>query len=336
MANPIAPILLTRLGELIARASRIAITCHKSPDGDAVGSSLALCRLLRNMGKVADVVTPDLIPRTLRFADTGHDIVTFSRQEMRGRFVFRNADLIIGLDFNRLMRIGNEEAIFSEASAPKVLIDHHIDPEDSFDVLISDPESSSTCELLYRILTQLGYKQFFDTEVARMLYMGMMTDTGNFTYNCDDPEIFEIVADLMTYGIDRARIFKLALNTFSEDAMRLQGYALSEKMIVDYEHGAALIALSQEELQRFNYQKGDSESLVNRPLCIPGIRMSVYLREDTELIKVSMRSEGDLSVNVLCEQHFGGGGHKNAAGGEYNGSLEDCANFILELFKTIN
>ena len=244
--------------------------------------------------------------------------------QLRGRFLVRNADLIFCLDFNTLRRIDKLGEVIEMSNAPRVLIDHHLDPDDVFDVKISFPRLSSTCEVVYRTLQQMALLRYVDTEVAQCLFVGMMTDTGNFTYSSDYPEIYEIVAHLVSYNINKQWLYRMAMNTFSTDSLRLQGYALSEKMQVFPEDGAALITLTKEELERFNYRKGDTEGLVNKPLCAPEVRWVMFLREDADQIKVSCRSEGDFSVSDICARYFGGGGHKNAAGGDFHGTMDEA------------
>lgn len=163
----------------------------------------------------------------------------------------------------------------------------------------------------------------------------MMTDTGNFTYNSNDPDLYLMIAELLRFGIDKDNIYNMAMNTFSVDRLRLMGYALSEKMELFPEVGGALIELTHEELVKFHYQRGDTESLVNRPLAIPGIYWSIFLRDDVEYIKVSARSTGDFAVNGYCEQYFSGGGHKNAAGGEFRGSMEDARSLVYDIVANL-
>lgn len=316
--------VIEQLSKLLKSARHIVITCHLSPDGDALGSTLGLCRVLRNMGKDAYVVVPDQVPRALQFIPAVRDVVVYTMAQLRGRFLVRNADLIFCLDFNTLRRIDKLGEVIEMSNAPRVLIDHHLDPDDVFDVKISFPHLSSTCEVVYRTLQQMALLRYVDTEVAQCLFVGMMTDTGNFTYSSDYPEIYEIVAHLVSYNINKRWLYRMAMNTFSTDSLRLQGYALSEKMQVFPEDGAALITLTKEELERFNYRKGDTEGLVNKPLCAPEVRWVMFLREDADKIKVSCRSEGDFSVSDICARYFGGGGHKNAAGGDFHGTMDEA------------
>ena len=315
---------IERLRAFINGAQRIVITCHKSPDGDALGSSLALCHVLRRLGKDAVVVTPDMAPKSLEFIPGIRELVVFTKHEQRARRVMSEAQLICCLDFNSLKRIDRLAELVELLNVRRVLIDHHLDPEDSFDVMISHPEVSSTCELVFRVLMQMGLLRLMDRHAASCLYVGLLTDTGGFAFSCDNPEFYEILASIMRRRIDRITLYNKAMNTFSADSLRLQGYAIHEKMQLFPEQGAALITLSREELERFNYNRGDTETLVNKPLAIPEIYWSVFLREDADKIKVSCRSQGDFSVSDICVRYFNGGGHFNAAGGDFNGTLDEA------------
>ena len=323
------------LRRMLNVAQNIVITCHVSPDGDAVGSSLCLLHLLHRMGKEAHVVTPDMIPSSLTFLPGLKDVVVFTRQELMAKHFMENADLIVCLDFNALYRVDRLSTLLKEAKAKKVLIDHHLEPEDFADLTISYPKMSSTCELLFRLIYATGLMKFMSKWSATCLYTGMMTDTGNFTYNSNDPDLYLMIAELLRFGIDKDNIYNMAMNTFSVDRLRLMGYALSEKMELFPEVGGALIELTHEELVKFHYQRGDTESLVNRPLAIPGIYWSIFLRDDVEYIKVSARSTGDFAVNGYCEQYFSGGGHKNAAGGEFRGSMEDARSLVYDIVANL-
>lgn len=340
ISSIIDPTVIDRLRALINGVQRIAITCHKSPDGDALGSTLALCHVLRHLGKDAVVVTPDMAPRALEFIPGVRDLVVFTKHEARARLVLSQAQLLFCLDFNALKRIDRLAELIEPLPVKRVLIDHHLNPEEGFDVSISFPEASSTCELVFRVLMQMGLLRFMDRHAASCLYVGMLTDTGGFAYSCDNPEFYEIMASILRRRIDRATLYNKAMNTFSADSLRLQGYALSEKMQLFPEQGASLIVLSQEELERFNYNRGDTETLVNKPLAIPNIYWSVFLREDVDKVKVSCRSQGDFSVSNICAHYFNGGGHENAAGGDFFGSLDDAvARFhqvLADLFPEVN
>lgn len=315
---------IDRLRAMINGVQRIAITCHKSPDGDALGSTLALAHVLRRLGKDAVVVTPDMAPKSLDFLPGVRELVVYTKHEQRARNVLNDAQLLFCLDFNSMKRIDRLAELIEPLKIKRILIDHHLEPDDCFDLSISFPEASSTCELVFRVLMQMGLLRFMDRYAASCLYVGMMTDTGGFAYSCDDPEFYEIMASIIRRRFDRIDLYNKAMNTFSADSLRLQGYALSEKMQLFPEQGASLIVLTKEELERFNYSRGDTETLVNKPLAIPGIYWSVFLREDADKIKVSSRSQGDFSVSDICFKYFNGGGHQNAAGGDFVGTMDEA------------
>ena len=328
------PSALARLNALIGEARRIVITCHFVPDGDAIGSALGLAHVLRSMGRHVTVIPPDETPKTLAFLPGFDRLMPYSRYGDVAVGRFRGADLVICLDFNASKRVDKLERVLLECNAPKVMIDHHENPENFVDVMISHPESSSTSILVYDVLRSLGLDCYIDAEAADCLLTGMMTDTGNFTYNANNPSIYLAVADLVAHGADRVKLCKLIFDTFSESCLRINGYALSEKMHVFRDYKASYMALTRDELNSFHYAKGDTEGLVNKPLAIPGIVYSAYFREEKEYIKVSMRSVGKFRVDLLCEQYFGGGGHKNAAGGEFHGTMEECIATFEALMPT--
>lgn len=315
---------IERLRSFINGVNRIVITCHKSPDGDALGSTLALCHVLRRLGKDAVVVTPDMPPKALEFIPGLRDLVVFTKHELRARHVLNEAQLLFCLDFNSMKRIDRLAELVEPLKVRRVLIDHHLAPDDAFDIVISHPEASSTCELVFRVIMQMGLLRMMDRLAASCLYVGLLTDTGGFAYSCDNPEFYEILASVLRRRIDRIGLYNKAMNTFSADSLRLQGYAISEKMQLFPEQGAALITLSKEDLERFNYNRGDTETLVNKPLAVPEIYWSVFLREDADKIKVSCRSQGDFSVSDICAKYFNGGGHFNAAGGDFVGTLDEA------------
>lgn len=322
----------TRIHSLLYKAEKIVITCHVSPDGDAIGSSLALSQVLKAMGKHVHVVTPDTPPRPLMFLKDADRIVVASRWTDKARTLIKSADLIFCLDFNSLARLDRLADAMREAECPKVMIDHHLEPEDWATVIISRPDMSSTCVLLYHLLVRLGFESRLDKDGAECIYTGMMTDTGHFTYNSNDPDIYIVIARLMSKGIDKNEIYRRVFNTHSLSSIRISSYALYRKMQILPEHKAALITLTGDELKEFGYEKGDTEGLVNVPLSIPGVVYSVFMREDEpDYVKISTRSVGEFPVNKLCERYFSGGGHLNAAGGEYHGSLSHAVSFYLSV-----
>lgn len=321
---------IEQFAKLVTDGSHFVITCHMTPDGDALGSSLGLCHILRRMGKSAVVVTPDTPASTLDFLPGFHDIVIASRFPERVRGLLAAADTIVCLDFNSLKRIDRLAPMIEGSNAVKILIDHHLNPDDFADLTISRPEQSSTCSLLFHILWQAGMYDLIDVDSATCIYTGMLTDTGNFSYNSNDPDLYSIISLLLAKGLDKDEVYTLAWNTHRAESLRINGYALYRKMQIIPEHQLAVIILDRKELNEFSYVKGDTEGLVNRPLAVPGVTWSVYLRQDeADFVKVSMRSKGRFPVNLVCERLFGGGGHLNAAGGEFTGTAAEALELIM-------
>lgn len=325
---------LKALSELLSKSQRIVIMGHSAPDGDAAGSSLALQQVLESLDKEVRVIFPDMLPPVLMSLPGAKDATDATRFPEFAAKTIAEADLIICLDFNEPGRVGALSALLLEAKAPKVMIDHHLHPDDFAVVTISRPEMSSTCFLLFKVLCGLELFGYIDKAAAECLLTGMMTDTGNFSYNASDPELHVVVAELMKLGADPQRIYREQFETHSEWCLRLNAYAILKKMEVFAADGAALITLSRKELNSYHYSKGDTEGLVNRPLAIPGVVYSCFMREEDGYVKVSMRSLDTFPVNELCKQYFGGGGHRNAAGGEFKGSLAQAAELFRSLLAT--
>ncbi len=320
-----------RLHRLLADASRVAIICHVGPDGDAVGSSLALAHVLTTLGKEARCIIPDPTSALLMQLPEAKELVDAARHPDFARTLLRDADLISGIDCNEAKRVDRMADALRAATAPKVIIDYHESPAAFATLTISHPEMAATCYLLFRVLCRLELLPYIDAVAATQLLAGILTDTGGLSYNSSDPELYIVVAELLRHGADKQRLYKLLFNTVSENALKLNAYAIDRKMEVHRDMHAALITLSRAELNSYHYCKGDTESLVNRPLAIPGVVYSCFMREEERYIKVSMRSQGDFPVNEICAEHFGGGGHINAAGGEFHGTLDEAA----EKFRSI-
>lgn len=325
MLNPIIKAdKIKKIEELTRTANNIVITCHLAPDGDALGSSMALYHVLSAMGKKVHVVTPDLAPASLLFIPGVKEAVAATRHDEFARQLFKQADLIFCLDFNAPYRIDRLQDALESSTAPKVLIDHHLNPEVKADVTISHPEISSTCMLLFRVICQLGWLRLVDKKVASCIYTGMMTDTGNFSYNSQDPDLYIVIAELLRRGIDKDSLYKKAFNTKTINQLKINGYAIAERTEFYPEHGAALMILDKDDLEKYDYQPGATEGLVNVPLSVPEIKYVVFLRQADGYVKVSTRSEGDIPVNEMCSKYFNGGGHKNAAGGEFYGTMDEA------------
>ena len=303
----------------IAQSSRILICAHRGPDGDAVGSSLGWAEYLRQQGKQVDIVMPTPFPDFLRWMPGSQDIRFYARHETEAEQVIAQADLIFCLDFNGLQRLQEMQAPVAAAQAKRIIIDHHLDPDRSIAAqVVSFPTRCATSEFVCRLIIELGGWDALPQKAAVCLYTGMMTDTGGFTYNSNDPEIYEVISMLLTKGIDKDKIYRNVFNVYSEDRMRLTGYILYRKLRFYYNRHASIFALTREEMRRFHFIRGDAEGLVNMPLQVKGMRLSISLREDTErdVVRVSLRSVDDFPCNRMAEEFFHGGGHLNASGGE--------------------
>lgn len=315
---------INRFRTLIEESAHIVLTCHVRPDGDAMGSSLGLAHLLTSLGKNAKVVTPDTPPRQLFFMPGINDVMPYTRYAEYAKRLIEKADLIICCDFNNIARQEELGPLLSASNARKVMVDHHLYPEEFADLKFSFPEMSSASELMFRIIVDMGYYNEMSLDCATCLCTGIVTDTKNLTVNVNDPEIYLVMLELVRKGVNVASIVKKALHTKTYDGIRLQAYALSNNYRVYRKHHAALVYLSLSELERFDYEKGDTEGLVDKAGEALGVVYSIFLREDNDCIKVSTRSVDDFPVNLLCEKYFNGGGHRQAAGGKYFGSMEDC------------
>lgn len=321
---------IDKLDKLLDEVSSIVLTCHVRPDGDAIGSTLGWMHVLEALGKSVAVVIPDNAPRSLSFLPGFDRMAVFTRHEEYCEKLFRDADLVICCDFNQPSRLDRMQSLLDLAECPKVLVDHHVEPFPFADIIFSFPDMSSTCELSFRILADLGLYTVMTTEAATCILTGMITDTKNFTVNCKSPDIYEILQRLLEKGCDKNRIVRLALLEKSYGALMLEAYAIANKMEILPEYHGSIICLNKEECDRFHYEKGDTEGLVNRPTEIRGITFSFFLREDSDCIKVSARSVMDFPVNLMCKEIFGGGGHVMAAGAEFNGSLEECRKLLVD------
>lgn len=322
---------VAQLSHLISEATTILITCHKSPDGDALGSSLGWAEYLRSLGKEVIVIVPDQYPDFLLWLPNTEKIVRYDKHRDKCDMLFRIADLIFCLDYNTPSRVEDMQEALVSSSAPRVLIDHHLNPDVPAVLTISHPEASSTSELVFRIVWQLGAFPRMSRQFATPVYCGMMTDTGGFTFNSSNPEIYFIISELLTTHIDKDRIYRNVYHNYSEDRIRLMGYVMYEKLVYLPEYHAAFYTLTKDEQRRFHFIKGDAEGLVNIPQQIKGLRLSISLREDSEktrLVWVSLRSVDSFPCNKMAEEFFNGGGHLNAAGGRLNTTMEEAVEIV--------
>lgn len=308
----------------LEKADKIVIVTHVSPDGDALGSALGLYHFLDGLDKTVNIIVPDTYAEFLQWMPGASEILQYDKYTEFADKLIAEADIICCLDFNALKRINELGVVVGASAAKKIMIDHHPFPDDFCPIVISHPEISSTSELIFRLICRMGYFEDITKQGAECIYTGMMTDTGGFTYNSNNRDIYFIISELLSKGIDKDEIYRKVFNTYSECRLRLMGYVLYSKMKVYSEYNAAMISLTKEEQERFNFVKGDSEGFVNIPLSIKDVRFSIFFREDNGMIKLSLRSLGDFPCNKLAAEYFGGGGHLNASGGEFYGTLEEA------------
>lgn len=321
-----------KLKEKLSAAERIVITTHFNPDGDAIGSALAMYHYFLLKGYEVAVMVPNSFPDFLAWMKGARDILIYEQDADQCSTLLKQAEIIFCLDYNAIQRTGNMQEAILGASAARVLIDHHLEPDkEHFDFLFSTVETSSTGELVYNFILAYGDADLINVDIATGIYVGIITDTGSFSYSCNHEETYRVVAELFRTGIDGGHIHRLVYDTFSESRLRLLGYCLSEKLVVLPGYKTAYIALSREELDRFNYQVGDTEGVVNYALSIKGIRFAVFFTERKDKVRLSFRSVGDFSVNEFAGKYFSGGGHKNAAGGDSYLSMDETIERFLTL-----
>lgn len=319
---------VAQLRDLVLSVKDVAIFCHINADGDALGSTLTWARYLEQQGKNATVIVPDMYPDFLQWMPGTNKVIRFDKKTDEAKEVIRKAEMICCMDFGNMSRVGAAiEKELKDCGKPILLIDHHLAPDIEATVKVSHPELSSTSEIVFRLIWQLGGYDDMTKEMATTTYTGMMTDTGGFTYNSTQPEIFFIISQLLAKGIDKDKIYRNVFHVYSVDRLRLTGYVMYQKLKVLTPLRASYYTISREDQKRFHFVKGDAEGLVNMPLQIKGHRLSISLREDSEkdnIVWVSLRSVDDFPCNKMAEEFFNGGGHKNASGGRLYCSLADA------------
>lgn len=326
---------IEELRELLLTPQKIVILSHTNPDGDAIGSSLAWAEILKSKGHSVSCIVPNRFPYYLDFMP-GCDTILMYRGEGEGSVVnaVRSADIIFCLDFHTMSRLeGLGDVIDENQHAKRVLIDHHLDPVEDFDLMLSYPEASSTCYLVALVIERLFGAEAITKSMAENLFVGMMTDTGNFAFSTLTPDLFRVVSILVNTGIHVPTIHNNVYNSFSEGRARLFGYVINRKMKIFHNGTVAHMSLTSEEMKRFWFQQGDSEGFVNYPLTIKKMKISAMFTEHSDFIRVSLRSRGDIDVNVFAQRYFNGGGHKNAAGGKSFMSMEDTLKHFEDSIK---
>lgn len=330
---------IKQLDSLLSTKERIVIFPHTAPDGDALGSTIAWAQTIKRAYPQAKVsiVSPDKIERYLRGIPHIEEITLFPEQEELALSLIAEADLLCHLDHNQISRLRYAPLVETVrcSKAERILIDHHLYPEVGFSLVFSYPKFSSTCELVYCLLRELGHKALITPSVATALVTGIITDTGRFMYGCFDPQLYQHFSELLALGADYHYVIDQLSYHGSLAELKLKGYILHEKLEVYTDLGAAIITLSQQEIQERQITKGDTEGLVNLPLSVEGIDCVCFIREDKTQIKLSLRSIGALPVNEIAMRAFGGGGHLNAAGGEHQGSIETARILFLETLQQL-
>lgn len=316
--------LILEIGQKIAKANRILITSHTNPDGDAIGSCLGLYHYFKNhYAADCKVLIPNKYPVFYDWMPGVEEIVIYSGNKDAGKILINTADLIFILDYNSYGRVEVFEKEMHNSKATKIMIDHHPKPEKYFDYSISDTSVSSTAELIYKFLNGLKNKPGINLQASECIYTGIMTDTGSFSYLCNNPETYLVTSDLIKNGVDGERIHRLVYDTYSEDRLRLLGFSINERLVVINEFNTAYIYLSSDDMKKFKFREGDTEGFVNYPLSIKEVNFAAFFREFADKIRISFRSKADFAVNSFAKNHFKGGGHKNASGGDSYDNLED-------------
>jgi len=307
---------ITYLKKLLEEKSDVLITTHYNPDGDAIGSSLALYHFLNSQGIKSEVLIPNDLPSFLQWLPGANQAIIYTEDTEHGNTLIAKADLIFCMDYNGLVRVKLFTDQLRASTATRIIIDHHIQPENEFDLVFSEIRVSSTAEMLYQIIDQAGLSDGITKDMAECFFVGIMTDTGSFSYACNRPETFEIAANLIRTGIDIERLHRKVYDTYSESRMRLLGQCLGANLKVLPEFATAYIWLTKEDLEKYDYQQGDTEGVVNYALSIQNVAVAALFSERGDRIRVSLRSKGEFSVNEMARAHFNGGGHRNAAGGD--------------------
>ena len=323
-----------QMQQLIIEAEHIVISAHKSPDGDALGSSLAWKSYLNQIGKTdVTVCMPDAYPDFLQWLPEANTVLRYDKNPEKVQETFNRADLVCCLDFNQYARVEAMRSTLEGCKAKRILIDHHLEPQTDNAITISQPNMSSTSEMIFYIISQLGGYNDMTKDCAQCIYCGMMTDTGGFTYNSTRPEIYFVIGQLLSKGIDKDNIYNRVFHNYSVNALRFRAHIIANKMKVVNELHASYFIVTKEDMHRFHFIKGDLEGVVNSPLQIKGLKLSISLREDTErhnLVLVSLRSSNGFHCQPMAVQFFNGGGHADASGGKLYCSIAEAEQIVLK------
>ncbi|MFA9370145.1 MAG: bifunctional oligoribonuclease/PAP phosphatase NrnA [Labilibaculum antarcticum] len=331
LQNRIDQELIKKTAALLEESTKISIIPHSGPDGDAIGSSLALYQYLIKKGKKAQIISPSAYPVFLKWLPGNSDVWIYTNGKKKAEEFIHSSDLIFIVDHNSFKRSGDLEAVLEKATAKKIMIDHHPEPEQIVDLMFSDTQMCSTCEMMYEFIEALGDEELIDEQISECIYTGIITDTGGLSYNSSQPRTYQIVGSLLAKGIDKSKVHSNIYDNFSPERMKLLGHCLDQGLEVLSEYKTAIITLTKEDLVRFNYKDGDTEGFVNYPLSIQDMLISVIFIEKDGVVKISFRSKGNVPINRVAREYFNGGGHVNAAGGRTETSLKDA----IDQFKAV-
>ena len=326
---------LSALKKTLETPQKVVIVPHKNPDGDAIGSSLALAHFLESHDHETTVIVPNDYPSFLKWLPGTESIRIYEKELESCEHIINNATLFFALDYNALHRTGDMETVLAECNAEKVLIDHHRLPEDFAEYVYSDDTMSSTCEMIYHFLDMLGAEAAITPAIATCIYVGIMTDTGSFRFPSTTSTTHRVVANLIDKGAVSAEIHNQVYDTNSINKLHLLGRALNNLVVLE-EFNTAYITLTQADLDEFDFKKGDTEGVVNYALSVDGIKLAVIFIENKaeSIIKMSLRSKGTFDVNLMARNHFNGGGHINAAGGRSHFSLKNTVDNFISILAT--
>ncbi len=323
-----------KLKNLITNPKQVVITTHRGPDGDAMGSSLAMFHFLKKLGHNVTVITPNKYADFLHWIPGNSEVIIYEENEEKALQIISKADLFFLLDFNHIGRISDLGNFITSSKAQKVLIDHHQNPDTSMaNIIFSDTKACSTAQLVYDIMNAMELENYIDKNIAECLYVGIMTDTGSFKFSSTTSKTHKIIAKLIDAGADNAKIHDLVYDCSSSNRIKLLGYCLDKKLLLYPENNSAIISLNAEELEKFKFKNGDTEGFINYALGIKGIKFATFIAEKEGIVKLSLRSKGNFKVNEIASKYFNGGGHTNASGGTSQLSVNETIKKVEEIIN---
>ena len=322
------------LKEFLSVTRKVAITCHFKPDGDAIGSALGLYHYLNKLGHEVFVIVPSEVPEFISWLPGNDHVVCYSEETIDVcNDILEDSEILFCLDFNALHRVGPMESLITDRDLKYVMIDHHLEPDDFDDFRFWSSDAAATAELIYLLVEKFGDTYFIEEEAADCLYTGIMTDTGSFRHSNTTEQVHRVTAELIARGADNSKIHRKVYDTNTESRLRILGFALAEKLVILKDSHTAYMSLEQDEMDKFNPQSGDTEGLVNYALSLDGIIFAALIKAGDGYSKLSLRSKGTFAANEIAGEYFSGGGHRNASGGKFDGSVTDTINHFEKAVK---